>query len=105
SNIGYIKENKAAIFVFRLAVLGMILLGSVSSLSMVWNLADLFMALMAITNLIALAFIGKIAIAVLKDYLKQKKEGRDPVFYASNIKGLKNVECWKEEEVEKRKEA
>ncbi|WP_227937532.1 alanine/glycine:cation symporter family protein [Alkalihalobacillus deserti] len=105
SNIGYIKENKAAIFVFRLAVLGMILLGSVSSLSMVWNLADLFMALMAITNLIALAIIGKVAIVVLKDYLKQKKEGKEPVFYASNIKGLENVEYWKEEDVEKRKEA
>ncbi|MGO4886223.1 alanine/glycine:cation symporter family protein [Anaerobacillus sp. MEB173] len=105
SNIEFIKESKAAIFVFRLAVLGMILFGSVSSLSMVWNLADLFMALMAITNLIALSLIGKIAIAVLKDYLKQKKEGQEPVFYASNIKGLKNVECWQDEEVEKRKEA
>jgi AGCS family alanine or glycine:cation symporter len=105
SNIGYIKENKAVIFMFRLAVLGMILFGSVSSLSIVWNVADLFMALMAITNLIALALIGKMAIAVLKDYVKQKKEGKDPVFYASNIKGLKNVECWKDEQVENRKEA
>ncbi|MFD2512047.1 alanine:cation symporter family protein, partial [Halalkalibacter alkalisediminis] len=84
-----LRKIKQPFLSLRLAVLGMILLGSVSSLSMVWNLADLFMALMAITNLIALAFIGKIAIAVLKDYLKQKKEGRDPVFYASNIKGLK----------------
>ncbi|MFB5661482.1 alanine/glycine:cation symporter family protein [Alteribacillus sp. HJP-4] len=105
SNIGFINENKTAIFVFRLAVLGMLLFGSVSSMSMVWNVADLFMAFMAITNLIALALIGKIAIAVLKDYLKQKKQGKDPVFYASNIKGLKNVECWKDEEIKKHKEA
>ncbi|WP_091584080.1 alanine/glycine:cation symporter family protein [Alteribacillus bidgolensis] len=105
SNIGFINKNKALIFVFRLAVLGMLLFGSVSSMSMVWNVADLFMALMAITNLIALALIGKIAIAVLKDYLKQKKQGKEPVFYASNIKGLKNVECWKEEKIKKRKEA
>lgn len=75
----------------------MVMFGSVSSLSLVWNMADLFMGLMAIVNLIALALIGKIAIAVLKDYLRQKKEGKAPVFYASNIEGLDNVECWKDE--------
>ncbi|ARK30030.1 alanine/glycine:cation symporter family protein [Halalkalibacter krulwichiae] len=106
SNLEFIKENRTILFVFRLAVLAVVLFGSVSSLSMVWNLADLFMALMAITNLIALLLIGKIAIAVLKDYVKQKKEGKDPVFYASSIEGLKNVECWEDEEVsEKHKEA
>ena len=97
SNIEFIKESKTAILIFRFAVLGMTVFGSVASLSMVWNMADLFMALMAITNLIALAFIGKIALAVLKDYLKQRKEGKDPVFYASNIKGLENTECWEDE--------
>ncbi|WP_404350312.1 alanine/glycine:cation symporter family protein [Sutcliffiella horikoshii] len=97
SNIEFIKESKTAIMIFRFAVLGMTVFGSVASLSMVWNMADLFMALMAITNLIALAFIGKIALAVLKDYLKQRKEGKDPVFYASNIKGLENTECWEDE--------
>jgi AGCS family alanine or glycine:cation symporter len=106
SNLEFIKENKTMLLVFRLAVLAVVLFGSVSSLSMVWNLADLFMALMAITNLIALLLIGKIAIAVLKDYVKQKKEGKDPVFYASSIEGLKNVECWEDEEIsEKHKEA
>jgi AGCS family alanine or glycine:cation symporter len=103
SNIEFIKENKAAVFIFRLAVLSMIIFGSAASLDMVWNLADLFMALMAVTNLIALALIGKIAIAVLKDYLKQKKEGKDPVFYASNIKGLKGAECWEDEQEKMRK--
>ncbi|WP_209123775.1 sodium:alanine symporter family protein [Alkalihalobacillus sp. BA299] len=105
SNIEFIKENKLAIFVFRLAVLGMIVFGSVASLDMVWNLADLFMGLMAVTNLIALALIGKIAIAVLKDYLKQKNAGKDPVFYASNIEGLQNTECWEDEQKELRKDA
>lgn len=110
SNIEFIKESKTAIFIFRLAVLGMTVFGSVASLSMVWDMADLFMALMAITNLIALAFLGKIAIAVLKDYLRQRKEGKDPVFYASNIEGLENVDCWQDEKdienkVKLRKEA
>ncbi|MDY7223244.1 sodium:alanine symporter family protein [Halalkalibacterium halodurans] len=104
SNLEYIKENKSVIFLFRLAVLGMVIYGSVESLATVWDLADLFMALMALVNLVALALIGKVALAVLKDYLKQKKEGKDPVFYSSNIEGLKHTECWEKEEV-KRKNA
>ncbi|MED4163992.1 sodium:alanine symporter family protein [Halalkalibacterium halodurans] len=104
SNLEYIKENKSVIFLFRLAVLGMIIYGSVESLATVWDLADLFMALMALVNLVALALIGKVSLAVLQDYLKQKKEGKDPVFYSSNIEGLKHTECWEKEEV-KRKNA
>ncbi|TWI54117.1 alanine/glycine:cation symporter family protein [Halalkalibacter nanhaiisediminis] len=103
SNIEFIRENKIVLFIFRLAVLGMVVFGSVSSLSFVWNLADLFMGLMAIVNLIALALIGNIAIRVLKDYLNQKKEGKDPVFFARNIEGLKNTDCWGEQQAEDHK--
>ncbi|MFC0560554.1 alanine:cation symporter family protein [Halalkalibacter alkalisediminis] len=63
---------------------------------------------MAITNLMALLLIGKISIAVLNDYEEQKKAGKDPVFYASRIKGLENVDGWNdesEETKEKRKDA
>ena len=60
------------------------------------------MGLMAIINLIAIALLGKYAFVVLKDYTDQKKAGiKDPVFIASNIKGLENVECWQEEKEEK----
>ena len=54
------------------------------------------MGLMAIINLIAIALLGKYAFIALDDYTAQKKAGiKDPVFDASNIKGLENIECWK----------
>jgi alanine or glycine:cation symporter, AGCS family len=53
------------------------------------------MGLMAIINLIAISLLGKIAFDALGDYMKQKKEGKDPVFYPSSI-GLKNTEAWGE---------
>ena len=41
---------------------------------------------------------SKYAFAALDDYTKQKKDGiKDPVFYASNIKGLENIECWNDD--------
>ncbi|NRG43950.1 alanine:cation symporter family protein [Bacillus sp. CRN 9] len=94
SNIGFINENKIWLHIYRVAVVGMVVFGSLASLQFVWNLADLLMGLMAIINLIAIALLGKISFAALADYQKQKKSGKDPVFHVNNIKGLKNVECW-----------
>ena len=64
-------------------------------MDLVWTLADVFMGLMAISNLIAIVLLGNIAIKVLNDYRKQKKAGIvDPVFKASSIPELKDVEEW-----------
>ncbi len=73
----------------------MVFFGSIASLEIVWNLADIFMALMAITNLVAIALLGKIAFKTLDDYINQKKSGiKDPAFSASSIPELENVEEW-----------
>lgn len=102
TNIEFINGNKALILIYRLAVITMVIWGSIAEMPLVWNMADLFMGLMALINLIAILMLGKIAFAALKDYAKHKKEGKDPVFNVNNIKGLKNVECWGK--VEKAKE-
>ncbi|MFT9598030.1 alanine/glycine:cation symporter family protein [Mesobacillus sp.] len=94
TNIGFIKESATALFIYRLAVMGMVLFGSVAELAIVWNLADLFMGIMALINLVAITLLAKIAMAALKDYREQRKEGKDPVFYADSIEGLTGVESW-----------
>ncbi len=102
SNIEFMSNNKTVLNVFRAMVVGMVLFGSIAKVQLVWDLADVFMGLMAIINLIAIALLGKYAFVVLKDYTDQKKAGiKDPVFIASNIKGLENVECWQGEKEEK----
>lgn len=94
TNIQYIKNNKSSLFVYRLLVLGMVMFGSVASIQIVWDLADLSMALMVVINLVAITLLGKIAFKVLDDYVIQLKAGKDPVFYADSIEGLNNVEAW-----------
>ena len=80
----------------------MVLFGSVAKVAIVWDLADVFMGLMAIINLIAISLLGKYAFIALNDYTKQKKAGiKDPVFVASNIKGLEKVSQWQAEKEEK----
>lgn len=94
TNIEFIKYSPVALFIYRLAVLGMVIFGAMVDLQVVWDLADLFMGVMAIINLIAITLLGRIAIAALKDYRQQKKEGKDPVFYSDSIEGLKGIESW-----------
>ncbi|MFP7300046.1 alanine/glycine:cation symporter family protein [Neobacillus niacini] len=96
SNIEFIKNNKVFLNIFRALVVGMVAFGAIAELSFVWNLADLFMALMAIINLIAIALLGKFAYAALADYKKQKAEGKNPVFYSTNIEGLNNLDAWED---------
>lgn len=98
TNIEFIKDSRVALFVYRLAVVGMVIFGAVVDLAIVWNLADLFMGIMALINLVAIVMLGKIAFAALKDYKAQRKEGKDPVFYADSIPGIDGIECWETKE-------
>ena len=70
---------------------------SVAGLDLVWNLADLFMAIMTLTNLIAILLLGKIAFKALADYNRQKKAGiKSPVFKSASIPELdEEVTEWK----------
>ncbi|MCY1284515.1 Amino-acid carrier protein AlsT [compost metagenome] len=76
-------SHPAGLLVFRLAVLGMVLFGALASLPFVWNLADLSMGLMAITNLIAILLLSNLAIKLARDYNAQRRAGRLPTFDAS----------------------
>ncbi|SHH15080.1 alanine/glycine:cation symporter family protein [Tepidibacter thalassicus] len=96
TNIEFINTNKIWLLIYRISVVSMVYFGSRAEMPLVWNMADLFMGLMALINLIAISQLSKIAFEALKDYIKQKKEGKAPVFTVNSIKGLKNVECWDE---------
>ncbi|MFA6850381.1 MAG: alanine/glycine:cation symporter family protein [Selenomonadaceae bacterium] len=97
NNIQFFNGHTLYLQVFRLLVVGMVVFGSVAKISLVWNLADFFMALMAMTNLIAITLLSKYAFCALKDYCKQKRQGiKDPVFHASIIEDKKGIEVWED---------
>ncbi|MER2126230.1 alanine/glycine:cation symporter family protein [Solibacillus sp. FSL H8-0523] len=94
SNIEFIKKSKVMLNAFRVLVIGFVFFGSVAKVQLVWDLADVFMGIMAFINLIAILALWKIAKKVLDNYLVQRKAGKNPVFYADEIEGLDNTECW-----------
>lgn len=98
SNISFIKESKMGLLVFRIFVVLFVMFGSIAKVQIVWDLADLFMAFMAIINLIAVLQLWKVAKPVINDYLNQRKQGKDPVFYKKNVPNIGEVECWGEDD-------
>ncbi|WP_099159317.1 alanine/glycine:cation symporter family protein [Virgibacillus ndiopensis] len=97
NNIEYIKNSKLGLFIYRLAVLAMVIFGAIATFDLVWALADLTMAIMALINLYAITRLYKIAARVLKDYQRQRKEGKDPVFYRDVLEDDTGVEFWDRE--------
>ncbi|WP_433742283.1 alanine/glycine:cation symporter family protein [Falsibacillus pallidus] len=94
TNIEFIKNSKVALFIYRLAVIAMVIFGSIVEFGVVWSLADLFMGIMAIINLIAVTMLAKVALAALKDYKAQRKAGKDPVFYSDSLPGVTGADAW-----------
>ncbi|MGV3024406.1 alanine/glycine:cation symporter family protein [Clostridium thermobutyricum] len=95
SNISFLTSKKRYIFLYRIFVVFMVFFGCLAKVSIVWNLADVFMGFMAIVNLIAIFLLSKIAFAALKDYTEQKKKGiKDPIFKKESIEGLENISEW-----------
>jgi putative sodium/glutamine symporter len=94
TNIEFLNTSKTWLMLYRISVLAMVVFGSVAKVQLVWDLADLFMGFMVIVNLIAILLLSKVAFAALTDYMKQKKAGKDPVFYKDSIKYHENIECW-----------
>ncbi len=50
------------------------------SLPLMWQLADIIMACMAITNLTAILLLSPVVHTIASDYLRQRKLGVRPVF-------------------------
>ena len=75
---------------FRVTCVIAIFLGAQADFSLVWNIADITMGLMAIVNIIAIFLLSKVAIKTLRNYEKQKKDGKNPVFYEDDI-GVKGT--------------
>ena len=97
ANIRFLTDKKWVLTVFRiLSGGGFVFLGAVASFEFVWNMGDLFMALVTLCNLIALAYLSKYAFKLLKNYRDQRRRGiENPVFHRSDLPEVADdLEAW-----------
>lgn len=91
---GKIPGKKFTAF-YRVIASLLIFVGAGLNAGLLWNISDVLMGAMTIINIPAIIILGKYAIRTLKDYEKQKKAGKDPVFKAKNISLPHEVDYWK----------
>ena len=95
-NIAFFEGNTRRYrAVFRVCVVLMVLFGSLATLQLVWNLADLFMGLLCLTNLYAITRLAPYARRALIDYQEKRAHGEDPSFTASDIDLTDGIYAWK----------
>ncbi|ALC91749.1 sodium:alanine symporter [Bacillus sp. FJAT-18017] len=82
-------------YLLKIVILAAAFYGSVKSASAVWAIGDLGMGTMAWVNLTVILLLTKPALKVLKDYVRQRKAGKDPVFKPETV-GIEGADFWEE---------
>ena len=95
TNIQFMTKKRWVIYLYRIAVGAMVMIGAVSQLDFAWALADITMGLMTLCNIAAILVLGKYAIRLLDDYRNQKLKGYDPTYRSSTIPEIADkTRCW-----------
>ncbi len=80
--------------IFNVIAVFLVFIGAQLSFGLAWDLADVLMGFMAIINLPVIVILGKTALDAMNDYLKQRKEGKDPYFKAASIGLKQKTDFW-----------
>lgn len=85
----------------RAAVLLIILFGALVNATLIWDMADVAMGVMALLNLVAILLLSQKAFTVIEDYERQRRGGAEPTFSRARIPALTpgiEADVWTEEE-------
>ena len=80
---------------FRVVCALVVFLGAGMEMSMLWNISDVLMGVMAIINIPVIIILSNTAMKALRDYERQLKEGKNPVFRSADIGMKEKLDCWK----------
>ncbi|MDO5699870.1 MAG: alanine/glycine:cation symporter family protein [Bowdeniella nasicola] len=88
-NMFFVTASPVGMWAVRVISVASVVLGALVSLDVVWASVDIAMAIMTITNLVALIALSSVGVAALRDYEARRRAGeRDPQFIAEDCEGL-----------------
>ena len=90
-----LRREKVFTVILRVLFVGAVFFGSMKGVRTIWNLGDIGVGVMAWVNIIAILLLSPKAFKALKDFERQQKEGKDPVFNPHDI-GIDNADYWEE---------
>ena len=87
------RSEKIVVWVLRIGTIAAVFVGSFVGSDIVWTLGDIGVGVMAWINIVAILILSPQAMRTLKDYEKQQREGKDPVFHPRAL-GITRSEYW-----------
>lgn len=87
------RGEKIVVWVLRCGTITAVFLGSMTGSGIAWTLGDIGVGAMAWINIMAILLLSPKALRALKDYERQKKDGREPRFVPQDL-DIKNAEYW-----------
>ena len=99
ANMHFLTKSRAWHMVFGGAVVVLVLIGSVIDVELAWTIAGISMVFIAMINLVVITILTPKAMLLLRHYSQQRAEGLDPIFLASDLPELKNIEVWDDSDV------
>lgn len=96
TNVAYLTQKRGGpllMLLLKFAMLAAVFFGCIRTAQLAWDLGDLGVGIMAWLNIIAILILQKPAFAALKDYERQKKLGKDPVFSPKELH-IDNAPFW-----------
>lgn len=100
TNIAYIRRTfkvDGLMFLLKVVIVATVFYGTVRTASLAWAMGDVGVGLMAWLNIVGILiifFMAKPAIAALKDYEEQQKQGVDEYLFNPVKLGIKNATYW-----------
>ncbi|MBT8069028.1 MAG: alanine:cation symporter family protein [Xanthomonadales bacterium] len=100
TNVAYIKRTlniPGLMLILKFGLLATVFYGAIRTASLAWALGDIGVGLMAWLNIVGILIIflaGQPAIKALRDYEKQKADGREKYTFDPKALGIKNAEFW-----------
>ena len=89
------QPEKAFMKGFRLVSALAIFLGAGMEMSLLWDLSDVLMGVMALINIPVILILSGIALKAIQDYEAQLKQGINPVFKSADIGLRQKTDFWR----------
>lgn len=87
--------NAFALFSLRIILLIGVIYGAYNGVGVAWKFGDIGVGLITWLNITALFLLRKPVLKCLKDYERQLRQGKEPVFNSLKA-GIKNAKFWEE---------
>src|SRR5699024_8314258 len=78
ANIEHLTTNPTALRVYQVVVMVSVIIGAIAALDIVWTAADIFMAVMALSNPFPLSLLSPRGFTPMKTYTAQPRAGQAP---------------------------